>query len=133
MTTFLLSLLPVSLGIWCIHILFQEGHLLEKLGDHLRGPESEDEDQLTRREYWMKPLFDCPICMSSVWGFIGFFSLDFLFGIHHDIKLLIPFIFCLCGLNTIILKMTSHDRVLKEIDKEAFRQLWDLKDHKKAA
>jgi hypothetical protein len=29
--------------------------------------------------------------------------------------------------------MTSHDRILKEIDKEAFRQLWDLKDHKKAA
>lgn len=124
MTTFLLSLLPVSLGIWCIHILFQEGHLLEKVGDWMD-------------EHWPekvnKPLWACPICMSSVWGFIGFFALDFLFGVHHDIKLLIPFIFCLCGLNTIILKLTSHDRILKEIDKEAFRQLWDLKDHKKAA
>jgi hypothetical protein len=124
MIQFLLSLLPVSLGMWCIHILFQEGHLLEKVGDWMD-------------EHWSekinKPLWACPICMSSVWGLIGFFALDYLFGIHHGIKLLIPFIFCLCGLNTIILNLTSKKRIIQEFEHEAFRQLYDLKDHKKAA
>jgi uncharacterized membrane protein YuzA (DUF378 family) len=74
--------------------------------------------------------------MSSVWGFIGFFALDFLFGVHHNIKLLIPYIFCLCGLNTIISKLTSKNRIIEEFDTEAFRQLYDLnekKDKKQAA
>jgi hypothetical protein len=122
MTTFLLSLLPVSLGIWCLHILFQEGHLLEKAGDWMD-------------EHWHekinKPLWACPICMSSIWGVIGFCALDFLFGVHHDIKLLIPFIFCLCGFNTLLLKLTSKDRILKEIDTEVFGQLFDLFNEKK--
>jgi hypothetical protein len=124
MTTFLLSLLPVCLGIWCVHILFQENHLLEKAGDWIT-------EKLGK--YWSKPLINCPICMSSLYGLIGFFAIDFFFGVHHDIKLLIPFIFCLCGLNTILSKLTSHDRILKEIDSEAFRQLYDLTETKKAA
>lgn len=124
MTTFLLSLLPVSLCIWCINTLFQEGHLLEKAGEWMEN---------NWPEKLNKPLWACPICQSSVWGLIGFFALDYFFGVHHEIKLLIPFIFCLCGLNTIISKLTSHDRILKEIDSEAFRQLYDLTDHKKAA
>jgi hypothetical protein len=124
MIQFLLSLLPVSLGIWAIHILFQEDQLLEKAGDWMD-------------EHWPekinKPLWACPICMSSVWGLIGFFALDYFFNVHHGIKLLIPFILCLCGLNTIILNLTSKKRIIQEFEPEAFRQLYDLKDHKKAA
>lgn len=121
MTTFLLSLIPVSLGIWCIHILFQKDHLLEKAGDWI-------EEKLG--EKWSKPVVHCPICMSSCWGIIGFFALDFVFEIHHDIKLLIPFVFCLCGLNTIISKAVSKNRIIEEFDTEAFRQLFDLNENK---
>jgi hypothetical protein len=122
MITFLLSLLPVSLGIWAVHILFQEGHLLEKAGDWMddNWPEKVN-----------KPLWACPICQSSVYGLIGFFALDFLFGVHHHVKLLVPFIFCLCGLNVIILNLTSKKRIIQEFETDAFRQLHDLT--KKAA
>lgn len=122
MIQFLLSLIPVSLGIWCIHILFQEGHLLEEAGDWMDNNWPEKVN---------KPLWNCPICMSSVYGLIGFFAIDFFFDVHHHIKLLIPFIMCLCGLNTIILNLTSKKRIIQEFEKDAFRQLYDLT--KKAA
>lgn len=114
--TFIISLVPVCLGIWAIHILFQENHLLEEQGDWL-------EETLGK---WSKPIAMCPICMSSLWGFIGFFAIDYFFDVHHHIKLLVPFIFCLCGLNTIISKLVSKHRIIEEFDSEAFRQLYDL-------
>jgi hypothetical protein len=110
MVEFLLSLIPVCLGIWGIHILFQEDHLLEKLGTKLRGPERSPDVPLDFRKKIMKPLFDCPICMSSVWGAIGFIAMSYFFGITMPIKQIFPFVFCLCGLNTIILKLTSKER-----------------------
>lgn len=105
MTQFLISLIPVSLFIWCIHIVFQQGHLLEKPGEWIRGKIG---------DYWSKPLFDCPICQSSIWGFIGFFSIRFFFGVDLPIKQLIPFIFCLCGLNLLISKLTTKERIIIE-------------------
>lgn len=116
MTTFLLSLLPVSLGIWGIHVLFQEDHLFEKQGEWL-------EEKLGK---WSKPLAMCPICMSSVWGAIGFFAIRYFFGVDLPWRQLIPFIFCLCGLQTIISKSVSKYRIIEELDTEAFRQLHDL-------
>lgn len=103
MTTFLLSILPVSLGIWCIHILFQDDHLLEKQGRWLT-------DKLG--EKWSKPVINCPICMSSLWGLIGFLSIRYFFGIDLPWRQLIPFVFCLCGLNTIISKLTTKERII---------------------
>jgi hypothetical protein len=114
MIEFLISLIPVCLGIWAIHIIFQEDHMLGKLGDKLRGPRSPDDQPLTRREYWMKPLFDCPICQSSFWGVIGFFAIRFFFNVDLPIKQLIPFVFCLCGLNVIISKLVNKERVIVE-------------------
>lgn len=102
MTTFLLSLLPVCLGIWAIHILFQEKHMLEKQGKWITDKVG---------EYWSKPLINCAICMSSFWGIIGFFSLA-IFGVYHPIKLLIPYVFCLCGLNVIISKLVTKERII---------------------
>jgi hypothetical protein len=105
MVEFLISLIPVCLGIWTIHILFQEGHLLENAGT------------------WMdvnfpvkinKPLWACTICMSSVHGLIGFFAIRFFFGVDLPLKQLIPFIFCLCGLNVIISKLVNKERVIVE-------------------
>lgn len=103
MTTFLISLLPVSLGIWCINILFQEGHLLEKQGTWMRN---------RWPKYITKPLFDCPICQSSFWGIIGFLAIRYFFGIDLPWRQLIPFVFCLCGLNTIISKLTTKERII---------------------
>lgn len=103
MTPFLLSLIPVSLGIWAIHILFQEDHLLEKQGVWLK---------LKLGEKWSKPVAHCPICMSSVWGLIGFFAIRYFFNVDLPYKQVIPFIMCLCGLNTIISKMVSKERII---------------------
>lgn len=112
MTTFLLSLLPVCLGIWAIYIIFQEDEILGKLGTKIRGPRSTKGQPLTKREYWLKPVFDCPKCMSSIWGFIGFFAIRFFFGVDLPIKQLVPFIFCLCGLNLLISKLTTKERII---------------------
>lgn len=111
MIDFLINLIPVSLCIWGIHILFQEGHIFEQLGDWM-------DEKLP--EGLNKPLWACPVCMSSIWGTAGYFIL----GLHYHY--FFPFIFCLCGLNTIILKLTSNKRVIEQFDGEAFRQMWDL-------
>lgn len=102
MTTFLLSLLPVCLGIWAIHILFQKDHLLEKQGEWL-------ENKLGK---WSKPIAMCPICQSSLWGLIGFFTIRYFFNVDLPIKQLIPFIFNLAGLNTIISKLVNKERII---------------------
>lgn len=102
MTEFLLSLIPTCLLIWAVHILFQEGHLLEKQGEWITNKVGEK---------WAKPLINCPICQSSVWGLIGFFSLP-LFGVYLPVKLLLPYIFSLCGLNTILSKLISKERII---------------------
>jgi hypothetical protein len=103
MVIFLISLIPVCLSIWCVHILFQEDHLLEKPGDWIRGKVG---------EYWSKPLFDCSICMSSVYGLIGFFAIRFFFNVDLPYKQLIPFIFSLCGMNVLLSKLTSKERII---------------------
>jgi hypothetical protein len=103
MINFLLSLLPVSLGIWCIHILFQEGHLLEKQGEWIKNKLGEK---------WSKPVVHCPVCMSSLWGLIGFFAIRYFFGVDLPWRQLIPFIFCLCGLNTLLSKLTTKERII---------------------
>ena len=104
MTTFLLSLIPASLFIYGVNILFQEDHLLEKQGEWMRN---------RWPEYVTKPLFDCAICQSSVWGTLWFFlGLTIGFEIVMPIKLWIPYVFSLCGMNTIINKLTSKERVI---------------------
>jgi len=103
MTTFLLSLLPVSLGIWAIHIIFQKDQIFEKQGKWIT-------EKLG--EYWSKPLINCSICMSSVWGLIGFFAIRFFFNVDLPYKQIVPFVFCLCGLNTIISKLVSKERII---------------------
>jgi len=119
MIEFLTSLLPVTLGIWCIFILFQkgqifgtEGRLFGDIGAKMRGPKSKPEDPPSKREFYAKPLFDCPICMSSIWGIIGFFAIRFFFNVDLPLKQLIPFVLCLGGLNTIISKLVTKERII---------------------
>lgn len=103
MVEFIISLIPICLSIWCVHILFQEDMIFEKQGEWI-----------TKKlgEYWSKPLINCPICQSSVWGFIGFFAIRYFFDVNLPLKQLIPFIFSLCGMNTIISKLTSKERII---------------------
>lgn len=99
-TTFLISLIPASLFIYCVHILFQEGHLLEKYGNAITKELGDK---------WSKPLINCPICMSSFWGVFCFAAISYFFGIQLPLRLIIPYVMCLCGLNTIINKLISKD------------------------
>lgn len=121
MIDFLISLVPVCLGIWAIHILFQEDNALEKLGDWITEKIG---------EYWSKPIINCPVCMSSFWGTIGFFAIRYFFGVDLPVRQFIPFVLCLCGLNTIISKAVSKHHIIEEFDTEAFRQLFDLNEKK---
>lgn len=103
MVEFLLSLIPVSLGIWCIHILFQEDMIFEKQGNWI---------ELKLGKYWSKPVISCPVCMSSVWGIIGFFSIRYFFNVDLPFRQIVPFVFCLCGLNTVISKLVTKERII---------------------
>ena len=49
-------------------------------------------------DFICKPLFDCPPCMASVWGVIGWFYFT------PDIAL-IPYILTLCGVNALVNKI----------------------------
>lgn len=104
MTTFLLSLLPASLWIYAVNILFQDGHLLEKQGKWMREKWP---------KYINKPAFDCAICMASVHGTIWFFIvLPYFYSVELHIKFWPLFVFCLCGLNTVINKLISKERII---------------------
>lgn len=101
MMEFILYIVLTSGFIWGVNCLFSENHILEKPGDWMR-------------EHWpesiTKPLFDCAACMSSLWGLSWFFGwIPFLFN-PIPIKFLIPFLLCLCGLNYVIIKLTSNKR-----------------------
>lgn len=105
MEQFIVSLIPTALFIWCVHILFQEGHLLENAGKWM-------EERLP--DFVNKPLWMCPICQSSFWGIIGFHALDYFFGVHLPYKLLVLYVLCLCGLNTLLSKLTTKERIIIE-------------------
>jgi hypothetical protein len=105
MTTFLTSLLPASLFIFAVHILFQEGHLFEGAGKKITQ---------ALGERWSSPLINCPICMASVWGSLWFFlGLWFTFEVTFHVKLWIPYIMCLCGLNYLLNKLISKEVTIK--------------------
>ena len=106
MISFLISIVPTSLFIYAVHILFQEKHLFEDAGEWLTN-------KLGQK--WSKPLINCPVCMSSLWGTLAFFvGLPVVFGVAYAFKFWIPYVFCLCGLNTIINKLTSKERIIVE-------------------
>lgn len=77
----------IIVGIWT---LFLEGMLLGWLGDFFHK---------TLPVFIQKPLYDCPPCMSSIWGTTIWFASggDFIFWV--------PFCLALCGL----LKILAHN------------------------
>ena len=49
-------------------------------------------------DYILKPLFDCPPCMASVWGLLGWFY-------FMPSLAIVPYILVLCGVNALISKI----------------------------
>lgn len=87
-------LITGSLWIFGVYALFDNDHLLGKLGDWI---------ELKTSTNFIRPLFCCPPCMASAHGLlIGLL----LFGASLTI---IPYVICLCGLNFIIKKAIFHD------------------------
>lgn len=83
-------------SLWCygVYALFDYDHLFGPLGDWIESKLGEN---------WIRPLFACPPCMSSVHGItIGFI----VFGISW---IIFPYIICLCGLNFIIKNIIFED------------------------
>lgn len=83
-----------------VNCLFSEGHLLEKAGDWVNG----------NLPSWVyKPTIGCAMCMSSIHG-----TAWYLLFINRDWWLWPAFCICLCGLNFVISKFTSKERIIVE-------------------
>lgn len=78
-----------SLACLGVHCLTRDGMLFEPIALSIRHYIG---------EFWSKPLFDCPPCMASVWGIIGWFY--FAPELH-----LIPYLLVLCGINSLMTKL----------------------------
>lgn len=52
-------------------------------------------------EYWIRPIFGCSSCMSSLWGTIIWFAAG------GSAMQWVPFCVALCGLNTVINRLTD--------------------------
>jgi len=74
----------ICVGIWKV---FEPKMILGKLGDFLNA---------WLPKWIVAPLFDCPPCMSSIWGT----TIWFLTG--GDFFWWPAFVFALCGLNTLV-------------------------------
>lgn len=72
-----------------VHVVTRDGMLFGHVADYIRHYIG---------EFPSKPLFDCPPCMASVWGIIGWFYFI------PDIAL-IPYILTLCGVNALVNKI----------------------------
>lgn len=75
---------------WGVHVIFQKDYLLEGAGKLLRK---------TLPELLSRPLFDCPVCMSSIHGSLIFFILG-----GFTWKLVFVYVICLAGINFIIVE-----------------------------
>ena len=85
----LTNIVLVVFWIWGIRCLFAENMVLEGLGYYLR-------DKLSL--LITKPLFDCPPCMSSVHGTIGYL---YLFPDPNVVQW-VAFCIFVCGVNYIL-------------------------------
>lgn len=95
MTEFIQLLFIGCLWIWGINYLFKKGEILGSIGEYLRA---------SIDKWYLKPLFNCPVCMSSVQGTIIYFTFNVL-PITIELFLYWPFYcICLAGLNHIIIE-----------------------------
>jgi hypothetical protein len=99
MTEFIQLLFIGCFWIWGINMLFKKGEILGFIGGYLKE---------RIKKFWLKPLFLCPACMSSVQGTLIYFSAHYLYQIdilESHLLLFWPF-YCIClvGINHIIIE-----------------------------
>jgi hypothetical protein len=81
---FIISFITIA-----IHIVFTwKGMLLKNIGDWL---------ELRLNKYIKKPLFTCPMCMSSFWTFVYFILVER--RINEDTIITVVVV---CGINTLL-------------------------------
>lgn len=98
MIDFLVWLIISSLWIWGFNFCFREKQIFGAVGKFL-------DDTLSN---WIcKPLFKCPMCMSSVHGTILFLLLCSTYHKPYHVDYHIFFMVALCGLNDIIDGLTA--------------------------
>lgn len=99
MTTYFQLLLLNLLLIFGIWKLFQVDEVFGKAGDWM-----------TKRigDHWVKPLFDCPACMSSVWGTAFFVATFHVMPVWVEWWMLPLHCLVLCGAATIV-TFLNHD------------------------
>jgi hypothetical protein len=87
----LLQAIQISLIILAIHALYWEGMLLYRF-------------RYDASPSWVrKPLYECLICMSSVWTIVCCLYMNFWGHINHFADLsIIPLMLMVCGINVIL-------------------------------
>jgi hypothetical protein len=100
MINFILYVVVTSGWIWGVNCLFSENHIFEKAGDWIHE---------NLPEWIYKPTIGCAACMSSIHGTISYF----IFA-YKDFGLWLWPVFCivLCGLNFVIIKLTTKERII---------------------
>lgn len=89
----------LSLQITCIYFLFAEGQFLGWL--HIWSANKLDKlVGLTASKYIQKPLWDCLPCMASIWTIVLTESLNW------------KLILVVCGINVLIDKLLSYERII---------------------
>lgn len=114
MIDFILLLILTSLWIFGFRALFQEGMILEKVGDKLWGDDGGFIKGVNYKkikgilpEWLCKPLFQCPPCMSSIHGTYSYFMFFNHASLSNTDTVCLWVVFCitLCGLNYLITKI----------------------------
>lgn len=88
-TQIFLALALNSLACLGIHCVTRDGMVFGPIAEYIRALVG---------DFSAKPLFDCPPCMASVWGFLGWFYLT-------PGLALLPYLLVLCGVNALISKL----------------------------
>lgn len=90
------AFITTVLVIWGIHCVLSPRFVFGWIGEKIKS---------TVGEYWSKPIYSCPACMSSIYGVLAsiYFRVNFL-----DAPL---FILAVCGLNFILIEFLypSHE------------------------
>lgn len=110
MTEFIQYLLLTSAWIWGVNCLFSEDHIFEKAGDWVFD---------NMPEWVYKPTIGCAACMSSIHGTIAYFILFDRNAVYLRSVYVLQwwaFCICLCGLNFLLIKFTSKERIIKDED-----------------
>ena len=97
------------LFIWGVHAIFEYPFIFWRQGEWL--------DRYIPKMI-RKPLYRCPVCMSSIWG-----TYFFLYSDQSGIMNWIVFVFAVCGVNFLIVEyLYPGNNELEVLEKEQKKQ-----------